>query len=121
MAAPIADTILRLRTAVFTMSDMASEKPSQSYERVRLMAKADALSESLEIAESLLSHITQEEAEAKYDLVKRMIWTDWVDADIILKQFGEEPAQTLALAKAVGTREGFAIGQDYLKNAIAEK
>jgi len=113
------DIGLKFRTAIFTMSDMASDLSPLSYERTRLMAKAAALSEGLEIVEALLMQVEADDYVKKYELSSKLVWADWVDATNAVKQLGEWQEST-SFAKAVGTRDGFAIALGYVKDAINE-
>jgi hypothetical protein len=119
MAMTTEDLILKFNTGISTMSAMAEELPRETYSRVRLEAKANAMAEALDIFESMVMGTVQETALPKYELAQKLIWADYVDADIKFTRSG--PFQeNLFFAEAVGTRDGFAIALDYLKNITAE-
>lgn len=117
MTKTLEDVVLKFDTAIKTMTSLASESPANSYEHVRLLAKADALYEGLDLLESVVRGTSEAQRENKYDLAARMIWTDWVDAENVLKDMGEW-RETLAFARATGTRDGLAMGIQYAKDAI---
>lgn len=107
----------RFTTDIYAMMDTAKELPHGSYDRIRLDASTDALSEALEIAESILSHTPDNMLPAKYDLVSRMVWTDEIDARNALKAVGTDNT-TLAYARAAGTLDGIELAKDILAEAV---
>lgn len=117
MTKTLEDVVLKFDTAIKTMTSLASESPANSYEQVRLLAKADALAEGLDLLESVVRGTPANQMANKYDLASRMIWTDWVDANNAVEEMGEW-RETIAFARATGTRDGFAIGIGYAKEGI---
>lgn len=110
------EVISRFSKDIYAMMDVAKELPHGSYDRIRLEASADSLSEALEIAESILSHTPENMLPAKYDLVSRMVWTDEIDAKNALKAVGTDNT-TLAYARAAGTLDGIELAKDILEEA----
>lgn len=106
----------RFRKDIYAMMDTAKELQYGGYDRIRLESSIDSLSESLEITDSILSHVPEEDLPAKYDLVGRMIWTDEIDATNALKAF-ENQTTSLAYAKAAGVIDGIELAKEILAEA----
>lgn len=101
---------------IYSMMDTAKELPYGGYDRIRLEAAADSLAEALEITESILSHSSEAQLPAKYDLVGRMVWTDEIDAKNALKAVGSDTT-TLAYARKAGTLDGIELAKEFLAEA----
>lgn len=110
------DITARFSKKIYSMMDVAKELEYGKYDRIRLEAATDSLSEALEIVDSLLSHTSEAQLPAKYDLVGRMVWTDEIDAKNALKAVGSDTT-TLAYAKRAGTLDGIEIAKEFLEEA----
>lgn len=104
----------KLGAAIEQLEQLAGSHPVTSFERQRLMAKAEGLNTSYHYALDTLYGVESDVAKARgLAHLRTLVGSDEIHASVAMNSYNPHEREALGYAKALGTYEGFRLAMDY--------